>query len=156
MLKKPCHSLLFFPSGLPPQKALKLINLYLENTSNSTDLDFTLILCEVAETSLSHMRKIVKKSHSSHPTGDTHLHSNISIAYFNHAELLENLGHPEKAQASHKKTEYLSAGYKDQFQPIARNNIAGSGLFQETVLAPFSMEQVQEYIKAYVIISRPL
>ncbi|KAG0213061.1 hypothetical protein BGX28_005082 [Mortierella sp. GBA30] len=48
------------------------------------------------------------------------------------------------------RTEYLSADYRDRFQPIDRNQKAGSSLYQEAVIAPFTKDQIHDYIKTYV------
>ncbi|KAG0220779.1 hypothetical protein BGX31_010538 [Mortierella sp. GBA43] len=55
------------------------------------------------------------------------------------------------------RSEYLGSGYRDQFQPGRdRNTQSDSSLFQEAVVAPFTMDQVQAYIHQYVIIHQPL
>ncbi|KAK3816620.1 MAG: WD40-repeat-containing domain protein [Benniella sp.] len=54
------------------------------------------------------------------------------------------------------RSEHLGPDYKDRFQPGDRNNRSESGLFQEAVITPFSMDQVQDYITQYVSVHRPL
>jgi len=54
------------------------------------------------------------------------------------------------------RSEYLGVDYRDRFQPGDRNNRSDLGLFQETVITPFSIGQVQDYIKQYVSVHRPL
>ncbi|KAG0216866.1 hypothetical protein BGX31_000443, partial [Mortierella sp. GBA43] len=54
------------------------------------------------------------------------------------------------------RIEYLGADYRDRFQPGDRNQRSESSLFQEAVITPFSMDQVQEYIDQYVSIHQPL
>ncbi|KAG0290269.1 hypothetical protein BGZ98_003526, partial [Dissophora globulifera] len=48
------------------------------------------------------------------------------------------------------RSESLSQDYRDRFQPSDNNRQASPELFQEAVIAPFSTDQVQEYIKKYV------
>ncbi|KAG0230113.1 hypothetical protein BGX31_005989 [Mortierella sp. GBA43] len=54
------------------------------------------------------------------------------------------------------RSEYLGVDYRDRFQPGDRNQRSESELYQEAVIAPFSMDQVQDYINQYVYIHRPL
>ena len=54
------------------------------------------------------------------------------------------------------RSEYLGAEYKDRFQPGDRNHRSDASLFQEAVITPFSMDQVQEYIDQYVSVHQPL
>ncbi|KAG0216951.1 hypothetical protein BGX31_000395 [Mortierella sp. GBA43] len=54
------------------------------------------------------------------------------------------------------RSEYLGIDYRDRFQPGDRNQRSESSLFQEAVVMPFSMGQVQEYIRQYVSVRRPL
>ncbi|KAG0213905.1 hypothetical protein BGX31_001183 [Mortierella sp. GBA43] len=54
------------------------------------------------------------------------------------------------------RSEYIGVDYRARFQPGDRNQRYGSVLFQEAVIAPFSMDQVQDYIDQYVSINRPL
>ncbi|KAF9176983.1 hypothetical protein BGZ51_009329, partial [Haplosporangium sp. Z 767] len=54
------------------------------------------------------------------------------------------------------RTEYLPKDYKNRFQPIGQNHIALPRLFQEAVLVPFSVTQVQDYIDQYVSLNKPL
>ncbi len=54
------------------------------------------------------------------------------------------------------RSEYIGLDYRDRFQPIDRNHQAESALFQEAVIAPFSPDQIQNYIKQYVSAIRPL
>jgi len=54
------------------------------------------------------------------------------------------------------RTEYLGTDYRDRFQPGDRNQQSESSLFQEAVLTPFSLDQVQHYIKQYVALHQPL
>ncbi|KAF9366593.1 hypothetical protein BGX34_000613 [Mortierella sp. NVP85] len=54
------------------------------------------------------------------------------------------------------RSEYLGVDYRDRFQPGDRNCQSDSVLFQEAVIAPFSMSQVQGYITQYVSMYRPL
>ncbi|KAG0295633.1 hypothetical protein BGZ98_001319 [Dissophora globulifera] len=48
------------------------------------------------------------------------------------------------------RSESLGQDYRDRFQPSDHNRQATHELFQEAVIAPFSPDQVQEYIKKYV------
>jgi len=54
------------------------------------------------------------------------------------------------------RSEYLGVDYRDRFQPEDRNDRPDSTLFQEAVITPFSMDQVQDYITQYVSVHRPL
>jgi len=54
------------------------------------------------------------------------------------------------------RTEYLGNDYRDRFQPGDRNQRPDSSLFQEAVITPFSIEQVQYYIEQYVAVHQPL
>jgi len=54
------------------------------------------------------------------------------------------------------RTEYLGADYRDRFQPGDRNNQLDALLFQEAVIAPFSIDQVRAYIRQYVSIHQPI
>ncbi|KAF9348652.1 hypothetical protein BGX34_002320, partial [Mortierella sp. NVP85] len=54
------------------------------------------------------------------------------------------------------RSEYLGIDYRDRFQPGDRNKQSDSSLFQEAVIAPFSIDQVQAYIRQYVFVNQPL
>ncbi|KAF9936047.1 WD repeat-containing protein 38 [Modicella reniformis] len=54
------------------------------------------------------------------------------------------------------RSEYIGLDYRDRFQPTDRNRRADPNAFQEAVIAPFSMDQVQEYIKQYASVCQPL
>ena len=54
------------------------------------------------------------------------------------------------------RSEYLGIDYRDRFQPGDRNKQSDSSLFQEAVIAPFSVDQVQAYIHQYVLVNQPL
>ena len=54
------------------------------------------------------------------------------------------------------RSEYVGVDYRDRFQPGGRNQRSGSALFQEVVMTPFSLDQVQDYISQYVSVYRPL
>ena len=54
------------------------------------------------------------------------------------------------------RSEYLGPGYRKQFQPGDRNQQLDSPLFQEAVITPFSIDQIQHYIKEYVFVKQPL
>ena len=54
------------------------------------------------------------------------------------------------------RSEYLGVDYRDRFQPGDRNRQSESSLFEEAVITPFSMSQVQDYITQYVSVYRPL
>ncbi|KAF9345969.1 hypothetical protein BGX26_002555, partial [Mortierella sp. AD094] len=53
------------------------------------------------------------------------------------------------------RSEYLGLDYQDRFQPADRTSQVEPAL-QEAVIAPFSMDQIQEYIRKYVSATRPL
>ncbi|KAF9144372.1 hypothetical protein BG015_000133 [Linnemannia schmuckeri] len=50
------------------------------------------------------------------------------------------------------RTQYLGQSYLDRFrpQPTDRYKLAPQGVFQEAVIAPFSKEQIQDYVKKFV------
>ncbi|KAG0205119.1 hypothetical protein BGX31_003028, partial [Mortierella sp. GBA43] len=55
------------------------------------------------------------------------------------------------------RSEYLGSDYRDRFQPGGdRNTRSESSLFQEAVIAPFTMDQVQAYIRQFVTNHQPL
>jgi len=54
------------------------------------------------------------------------------------------------------RTEYLGNDYYDRFQPADRNKQSDSTQFQEAVLMPFSLVQVQAYIQQYVALHQPM
>jgi len=54
------------------------------------------------------------------------------------------------------RSEYLGVDYRDRFQPGDRNSRSDPGQFQEAVITPFASDQVQDYIKQYVLIHQPL
>ncbi|KAK3810111.1 MAG: WD40-repeat-containing domain protein [Benniella sp.] len=54
------------------------------------------------------------------------------------------------------RSEYLGSDYRDRFQPGDRNQMSSSSLFQEAVITPFSLDQVQSYIHQYVLLHQPL
>ncbi|KAF9082640.1 hypothetical protein BGX27_004430, partial [Mortierella sp. AM989] len=47
------------------------------------------------------------------------------------------------------RTEYRPTSYKKLFQPMDRNNLGDSKLFQEAVVAPFSLDQIQEFVDKF-------
>ncbi|KAG0302350.1 hypothetical protein BGZ98_007594 [Dissophora globulifera] len=53
------------------------------------------------------------------------------------------------------RSEALGFDYRDQFQPSDYNLQAKPELYQEAVIAPFSPDQVQEYIEKYVSTGTP-
>ncbi|KAF9345318.1 hypothetical protein BGX34_004858, partial [Mortierella sp. NVP85] len=48
------------------------------------------------------------------------------------------------------RSEYLGSDYRDRFQPGYYNQMSDSSLFQEAVITPFSLDQVEGYIEQYV------
>ncbi|KAF9345755.1 hypothetical protein BGX26_002771 [Mortierella sp. AD094] len=54
------------------------------------------------------------------------------------------------------RSEYLGNDYKDQFQPITQNHQSRPAHFQEAVIAPFTTDQIHEYIKEYVITTKSI
>ncbi|KAF9287714.1 hypothetical protein BGZ68_001383 [Mortierella alpina] len=54
------------------------------------------------------------------------------------------------------RTEYLGLDYKDQFQPGTRNRSSDHNQFQEVVVVPFNEAQIDEYIKKFVALEKPL
>lgn len=54
------------------------------------------------------------------------------------------------------RSEYLGVDYRDRFIPGDRNQQSDPSLLQEAVIAPLSVEQVQDYIQEYVSAAQPL
>jgi hypothetical protein len=54
------------------------------------------------------------------------------------------------------RSEYLGIDYRERFQPVDRNQQSDSSLFQEAVIASFSIHEVHAYIRQYVSIHQPL
>ena len=54
------------------------------------------------------------------------------------------------------RTEHIGVDYRVRFQPKDRNQQPDPSLFQEAVLTPFSLEQIQDYIKQHVSIHQTL
>ncbi|KAK3809363.1 MAG: WD40-repeat-containing domain protein [Benniella sp.] len=54
------------------------------------------------------------------------------------------------------RTEYLGKDYRDRFQPGNRNQQSDSSLFQKASITLFSLDQVHDYIRQYVIVHQPL
>ncbi|KAG0220926.1 hypothetical protein BGX31_010380 [Mortierella sp. GBA43] len=54
------------------------------------------------------------------------------------------------------RTEYLGTDYRDQFRPEGPDQSSESVQFQEAVITPFSVDQVESYIDEYVSIHQPL
>ncbi|KAG0043664.1 hypothetical protein BGZ83_011144, partial [Gryganskiella cystojenkinii] len=48
------------------------------------------------------------------------------------------------------RSEYLGSDYRLLFQPGSRNDRSSAVLFQEAVIAPFSKDKIQDYIRQYV------
>ncbi|KAK3824921.1 MAG: WD40-repeat-containing domain protein [Benniella sp.] len=53
------------------------------------------------------------------------------------------------------RNDHIGADYRDRFQPGDRNSRSDTSLFQEAVIMPFSLGQVQDYIDQYVFVHRP-
>jgi len=54
------------------------------------------------------------------------------------------------------RNEYLGVDYRDRFQPGDRNNRTDPDQFHEAVITPFTPDQVQDYIRQYVLVRQPL
>jgi len=54
------------------------------------------------------------------------------------------------------RSEYLGSDYRDRFQPGNRNQQLDSPLFQQAVITPFTIHQIQDYIRQYVSINEHL
>ncbi|KAI8602910.1 hypothetical protein EDD21DRAFT_352310 [Dissophora ornata] len=95
-----------FSSSLSVQQALELANLHLENAHNTKDPELVLTCCNYAETTLSRMKTVAKKTVISSSRADHQaLRSDVAAAFFEHGKLLDSLGNHTKAQASYKKAE---------------------------------------------------
>ncbi|KAG0000964.1 hypothetical protein BGZ80_011679 [Entomortierella chlamydospora] len=53
------------------------------------------------------------------------------------------------------RTEYISADYKDCFQPTDRNGNGLSDLFQEATIMPFNKNQIRDYVDQYILLKSP-
>ncbi|WP_284270007.1 NACHT and WD40 repeat domain-containing protein, partial [Mycoavidus cysteinexigens] len=92
-------------SVLSLQETLDLASSYLETASKAKDLKIALVLCDDAEASLSQMKKAVKKAHAPETLADQTLRDKIATVYFEHGKVLDQLGQPDRAQASYKKAQ---------------------------------------------------
>ncbi|KAF8928443.1 hypothetical protein BGZ58_009656 [Dissophora ornata] len=95
-----------FPSSrasLSSQKTLELFWFHLENARKSKDPEIAFVLCDYAEATLSQMKKVARKSHSSQNPADRSLRDEIAAAYNEHGKVLGSLGHHDLAQASYKR-----------------------------------------------------
>jgi hypothetical protein len=89
------------PRGsLSAQQSLEMANAYLENATNATDPDITLVYCHDIEVSLSQAKKGTNHDVPAAREG-------IAAAYIDLGRLLQSRGRNREAQASFKKAEKL-------------------------------------------------
>ncbi len=92
-------------STLSPQKTLDLASSYLETARKTKDLEIALVLCDNAEASLSQMKRAMRKVHAPETLADQTLRDKIATVYFEHGNVLAQLGQHDIAQASYKKAQ---------------------------------------------------
>jgi hypothetical protein len=91
-------SVISSPLGsLPPQMALELANIYLENAYNARHPSIALVLCHETEASLYHAKKAARG------TKNQAVIDGIATAYMDLGKLLETHKHGTEAQAIYKK-----------------------------------------------------
>ncbi|GJJ67835.1 hypothetical protein EMPS_00181 [Entomortierella parvispora] len=93
--------------ALSPSKSLGLIQFHLKNARDSKDPEIQLVLCEYADSLLEHMKKSVKRTPPANVKNDTEkeLREGIAEAYLDHANLMADLGQPDRVLASRKKAD---------------------------------------------------
>ncbi len=92
-------------SALSAGQMLDLANTYLKNARNTQDNYLASIFCDEAETSLSQAKHAFKRALSPETLADQTLRNNIGTAYFERGKILDQLGQPDRAQASYKKAQ---------------------------------------------------
>jgi hypothetical protein len=88
-------------ANLSGRQALELASMYLENASNASDADISLVLCHDTEVSLYQAKKAIKHAENQS------LVDGIATTYIGLGRLLERRGHGTSAKASFKKAEKL-------------------------------------------------
>ncbi|KAG0013790.1 hypothetical protein BGZ80_010861, partial [Entomortierella chlamydospora] len=53
------------------------------------------------------------------------------------------------------RTDYIGADYRHCFEPSDRNNNGEAKLFQEAIISPFNIGQIQSYVAQYVSLRKP-
>ncbi|KAG0310472.1 hypothetical protein BGZ99_000363, partial [Dissophora globulifera] len=109
-----------------PQQILELANLHLENARKTKDREVALDLCNDAEAALSRITKTAKKTLKTPlSVEDQALRNGVAASYLEHGNLLESLGHVEKAKLSYKKAEKLGL-VKGIIQPPSGSSQLGN------------------------------
>ncbi|KAG0005501.1 hypothetical protein BGZ65_011016, partial [Modicella reniformis] len=92
------------PKSLSVQQRLELINIYLENASQTKDVDIVLTLCHDAENALLQAKNATKRS-STYPKDNREkdLHEGVAAAYNTLGNLLSASGFHEVANTFYRK-----------------------------------------------------
>ena len=90
---------------LSPAKSLELAQFHLSNAREVKDPEIRMALCDHADAILEPMKRVVKRTPSKPNDGEQALREGIAAAYLDHANLVANLGHPDKAQTSRKRAD---------------------------------------------------
>lgn len=92
-----------FRGALSTSQTLELANFHLEYARKTKDQKLASVMCDDAESALSHVKRGVKRA--SKDTEDQPLRKDVAAAYFQLGNLQDYLGQTEKAQANYKKAE---------------------------------------------------
>ncbi len=126
-------------NALSPQKTLDLANFYLENARKAKDVEIALVLCDEAEASLSQMKRALRKAHNPETLADQTLQAKIANVYFEHGKVLENLGHPDKAQVSFKKAEKWGYVQKQDRPTVSLRSSSAFSSIHSALLPPAAL-----------------
>ncbi|GLR01980.1 hypothetical protein GCM10007934_17930 [Mycoavidus cysteinexigens] len=92
-------------SALSAEQMLGLANAYLNNARQTQDSYLAAIFFDDAEISLSQAKQAFKKASSPETLADQTLRNKIGATYFERGQMLDQLGQPDRAQASYKKAQ---------------------------------------------------
>ncbi len=92
-------------SALSAEQMLGLANGYLNIARQTQDRHLAAIFFDDAEISLSQAKRAFKKALSPETLADQTLRNKIGTTYFERGQVLEQLGQPNRAQASYKKAQ---------------------------------------------------
>ncbi|KAG0043057.1 hypothetical protein BGZ83_011888, partial [Gryganskiella cystojenkinii] len=88
---------------LSPAKSLELVQFHLKNAREVKDPEIRMALCDHVDAILEPMKKIVKRTPTKPNDSEQALREGIATAYLEHANLVADLGHPDRAQTSRKR-----------------------------------------------------
>lgn len=93
--------------ALSPSKTLGLAQFHLKNARENKDPEIQLVFCEYADSLLDHMKRSIKRTPPANSKNDPDkdLREGTAAAYLDHANLVADLGQPDKAIASRKKAD---------------------------------------------------